>query len=77
MGLADYDARIHIELMRDPQTIEEAVEEALIYMETVKDYKEENNRENGVRQVRTFPDRNGNQTRSPDKSLTKEDIQQI
>lgn len=36
LGLIDYKARIHIELNRDPRTIEEAVHDVVNYVETMK-----------------------------------------
>lgn len=39
MGLADNKARVHIELTKDPKTIEEAVQEVITYFETTKDPK--------------------------------------
>ena len=36
MGLQDYKARIHVELNRDPDTIEEALHEVVAYFETLK-----------------------------------------
>ena len=36
LGLQDYKARIHIELNKEPRSIDEAVQEAIIYTETMK-----------------------------------------
>ena len=53
LGLYDYKARIHIELNKDPQTIEEAVHEVLNYMETMKNPDQtEDGKRSSVRQVK-------------------------
>lgn len=53
LGLLDYKARIHIELNRDPNTIEEAVYEVLNYTETLKNPNQtEDGKRSSVRQVK-------------------------
>ena len=55
MGLSDSQARIHIELTKDPRTIEEAVHEVITYIDTTQESPENyNNRSNrrSVRQVK-------------------------
>ncbi|CAC5369430.1 unnamed protein product [Mytilus coruscus] len=53
LGLYDYKARIHLELNRDPLTIEEAVYEVVTYTKTMKNPNsgEENNKRS-VRQIK-------------------------
>ncbi|CAC5397557.1 unnamed protein product [Mytilus coruscus] len=41
MGLLDNEARIHIELTKDPKTIEEAVQEVFTYRETTSETQED------------------------------------
>ncbi|CAG2206238.1 unnamed protein product [Mytilus edulis] len=53
LGLLDYKARIHIELNKDPETIEEAVQEVITYVETMKNPNQgEENNKKAVRQVK-------------------------
>lgn len=56
MGIGNDKARIHIELHKDPKTIEEAVQEVITYMETTKypqhDEEQNFNKRRYVRQVR-------------------------
>ena len=54
LGLQDYKARIHVELNRDPKTIEEAVEEVIMYNETMKNPNQNDDLgyKKSVRQVR-------------------------
>ncbi|CAG2254804.1 unnamed protein product [Mytilus edulis] len=53
LGLIDYKARIHIELNKDPETIEEAVQEVITYVETMKNPNQgEENNKKAVRQVK-------------------------
>ncbi|CAC5420027.1 unnamed protein product [Mytilus coruscus] len=53
LGLLDYKARIHIELNKDPETIEEAVQEVITYVETMKNPNQgEENNNKAVRQVK-------------------------
>ncbi|CAC5404230.1 unnamed protein product [Mytilus coruscus] len=52
LGLQDYKARIHIELNKDPQTIEEAVHEVITYSETMKNPNPNENNKKTVRQVK-------------------------
>ena len=53
LGLQDYKARIHIELNKEPRSIDEAVQEAIIYTETMKNPNhQEDNHKRVVRQIR-------------------------
>lgn len=53
LGLQDYKARIHIELNKEPRSINEAVKEAIIYIETMKNPNhQEYNHKKVVRQIR-------------------------
>jgi len=53
LGLQDYKARIHIELNKEPRSIEEAVQETIIYTETMKNPNhQEDNHQRVVRQIR-------------------------
>ena len=54
LGLTDFKARIHVELNREPKTIEEAVEEVVMYAETMKNphQNDENGFKRSVRQIR-------------------------
>ena len=67
LGLQDSKARIHVELHRDPQTIEAAVQEVVNYAETMKstyNVNHEDNRKN-IRQVKNngqFGKLNGKRT---------------
>ena len=79
LGLLDYKARIHIELNREPKTIEEAVEEVVIYTETMKNpqQNEENSFKRSVRQVRNtnhmrITGNKGNDVWKPEIKTTKE-----
>lgn len=51
LGLQDYKARIHVELNRDPDTIEEALREVVAYFETLKNPNVEDINKRSVRQV--------------------------
>ncbi|CAC5410265.1 unnamed protein product [Mytilus coruscus] len=63
LGLQDYKARIHIELNKDPQTIEEAVHEVITYSETMKNPNPDENNKKTVRQVKKhFGQLNGTKT---------------
>jgi LDH2 family malate/lactate/ureidoglycolate dehydrogenase len=57
MGLEDNKARVHIELSKDPKTIEEAVQEVIAYIEATSYPKTEdiyyNGRNKRARQVKT------------------------
>ncbi|CAC5416354.1 unnamed protein product [Mytilus coruscus] len=53
LGLLVYKARIHIDLNKDPETIEEAVQEVITYVETMKNPNQgEENNKKAVRQVK-------------------------
>lgn len=58
MGLSNNEARIHVELLKDPKSIEEAVQEVATYIETtsvdqVKHVKTENlEKSKKIRQVK-------------------------
>jgi len=56
MGLTDNKARIHVELSKDPKTIEEAVQDIITYRETTRDPQPEDhwirNQKKTVRQVK-------------------------
>ncbi|VDI20885.1 Hypothetical predicted protein [Mytilus galloprovincialis] len=63
LGLQDYKARIHIELNKDPQTIEEAAHEVITYSETMKNPNPDENNKKTVRQVKkSFGQLNGKKT---------------
>lgn len=51
MGLNDHNARVHIELNKDPKTIEEAVQEVITYFETTSE-NNENSKYKKIRQLR-------------------------
>jgi hypothetical protein len=52
LGLQDYKARIHVELNRDPDTIEEALHEVVAYLETLNNPNIEDTNKRSVRQVK-------------------------
>ena len=53
LGLQDYKARIHIELNKNSRSIDEAVQEAIIYTEKMKNPNhQEDNHKRVVRQIR-------------------------
>ncbi|CAC5410305.1 Retrovirus-related Pol polyprotein from transposon opus,Retrovirus-related Pol polyprotein from transposon 17.6 [Mytilus coruscus] len=71
LGLQDYKARIHIELNKDPQTIEEAVHEVITYSETMKNPNPDENNKKTVRQVKkNFGQLNGKKTTDDGKPNT-------
>ena len=52
LGLQDYKARIHVELNRDPDTIEEALHEVVAYLETLNNPNIEDTNKRSVRQAK-------------------------
>lgn len=53
LGLQDYKARIHIELNKEPRSIEDAVQEAIMYTEAMKNPNhQDDNHKRVVRQIR-------------------------
>ena len=52
LGLNDYKARVHLELHRDPATIDDAVYEILTYMETMKNPNQLDETKKSVRQIK-------------------------
>ena len=52
MGLQDYKARIHVELNKDPDTIEEALHEVVAYFETFINPNIEDTNKRSVGQVK-------------------------
>ena len=55
LGLNDYKARVHLELHRDPATIDDAVYEILTYMETMKNPNQLDEIKKSVRQIKNTP----------------------
>ena len=55
LGLNDYKARVHLELHRDPATIDDAVYEILTYMETMKNPNQLDETKKSVRQIKNTP----------------------
>jgi hypothetical protein len=53
--LNDYKARVHLELHRDPSTIDDAVYEILTYMETMKNPNQPDDNKKSVRQIKNTP----------------------
>ena len=51
LGLQDFKARVHLELNKDPKTIEEAVQEVITYTETMKNPNNEDGHKRSIRQV--------------------------
>ena len=79
LGLLDYKARIHIELNKDPETIEEAVQEVITYVETMKNSNQvEENYKKAVRQVKGGQ-KNEKFTRKDNdkKSITREERKRL
>ncbi|VDI59336.1 Hypothetical predicted protein [Mytilus galloprovincialis] len=63
MGLSDNEARIHLELNKDPKTIEEAVQEVITYKETTSEAHEGNSVKNTkVRQLKKHNSQKSDQT---------------
>ena len=58
MGLADEKARIHVELNREPCTIEEAVQDVLTYEETTNHYSSNETHRNSKKPVRQVKENN-------------------
>ena len=52
LDLNDYKARVHLELHRDPSTIDDAVYEILTYMETMKNPNQPDDNRKSVRQIK-------------------------
>ncbi|CAC5395660.1 unnamed protein product [Mytilus coruscus] len=69
MGLSDNEARIHIELTKDPKTIEEAVQEVITYRETTSETKEGNSRKNT--KVRQLKKQNNQSSQKSDQTAEK------
>jgi hypothetical protein len=55
LDLNDYKARVHLELHRDPSTIDDAVYEILTYMETMKNPNQLDEIKKSVRQIKNTP----------------------
>jgi hypothetical protein len=55
LGLNDYKARVHLELHRDPATIDDAVDEILTYMEIMKNPNHPDENKKSVRQIKNTP----------------------
>jgi hypothetical protein len=53
--LNDYNARVHLELHRDPATTDDAVYEILTYMETMKNPNQLDEIKKSVRQIKNTP----------------------
>ncbi|CAC5392754.1 unnamed protein product [Mytilus coruscus] len=69
MGLSDNEARIHIELTKDPKTIEEAVQEVITYRETTSETQEVNSRKNT--KVRQLKKQNNQSSQKSDQTVEK------
>ncbi|CAC5409714.1 unnamed protein product [Mytilus coruscus] len=69
MGLSDNEARIHIELTKDPKTIEEAVQEVITYRETTSETQEGNSRKNT--KVRQLKKQNNQSSQKSDQTAEK------
>ncbi|CAC5386246.1 unnamed protein product [Mytilus coruscus] len=69
MGLSDNEARIHIELTKDPKTIEEAVQEVITYRETTSETQEGNSGENT--KVRQLKKQNNQSSQKSDQTVEK------
>ncbi|VDI30501.1 Hypothetical predicted protein [Mytilus galloprovincialis] len=82
MGLSDTEARIYLELHKDPKTIEEAVQEVITYKETTSEIHEGNSgKYTKVRQLKkqnTNFNKQGSTSSEKDViSLTKEELQKM
>ncbi|CAC5410263.1 unnamed protein product [Mytilus coruscus] len=69
MGLLDNEARIHIELTKDPKTIEEAVQEVITYRETTSETQEGNSGKNN--KVRQIKKQNNQSSQKSDQTVEK------
>ncbi|CAC5392465.1 unnamed protein product [Mytilus coruscus] len=69
MGLLDNEARIHIELTKDPKTIEEAVQEVITYRETTSETQEGNSGKNN--KVRQLKKQNNQSSQKSDQTVEK------
>ncbi|CAC5381151.1 unnamed protein product [Mytilus coruscus] len=69
MGLSDNEARIHIELTKDPKTIEEAVQEVITYRETTSETQEGNSRKNT--KVRQLKKQNNQSSQKSDQTVER------
>ncbi|CAC5387406.1 unnamed protein product [Mytilus coruscus] len=69
MGLLDNEARIHIELTKDPKTIEEAVQEVITYRETTSETQEGNSGKNT--KVRQLKKQNNQSSQKSDQTVEK------
>ncbi|CAC5361731.1 unnamed protein product [Mytilus coruscus] len=69
MGLSDNEARIHIELTKDPKTIEEAVQEVITYRETTSETQEGNSGKNT--KVRQLKKQNNQSSQKSDQTVEK------
>ncbi|CAC5365998.1 unnamed protein product [Mytilus coruscus] len=69
MGLSDNEARIYIELTKDPKTIEEAVQEVITYRETTSETQEGNSGKNT--KVRQLKKQNNQSSQKSDQTVEK------
>ncbi|CAC5376839.1 unnamed protein product [Mytilus coruscus] len=69
MGLSDNEARIHIELTKDPKTIDEAVQEVITYRETTSETQEGNSGKN--KNVRQLKKQNNQSSQKSDQTAKK------
>ncbi|CAG2199695.1 unnamed protein product [Mytilus edulis] len=82
MGLSDTEARIYLELPKDPKTIEEAVQEVITYKETTSETHESNSgRNTKVRQLKkentNFNKQDSTSSVKDVISLTKDELQKM
>lgn len=62
MGLSDHKTRVHVELYKDPSTIEEAIHDVITYLETTSSPQEEQSGGKFKKQVRQLK----NESKKPD-----------
>ncbi|CAG2228678.1 unnamed protein product [Mytilus edulis] len=82
MGLSDTEARIYLELHKDPKTIEEAVQEVITYKETTSETHEGNSgKYTKVRQLKkentNFNKQDSTSSEKDVISVTKDELQKI
>ncbi|CAC5357182.1 Retrovirus-related Pol polyprotein from transposon 17.6 [Mytilus coruscus] len=75
MELSDNEARIHIELTKDPKTIEEAVQEVITYRETTSETQEDQTVEK--KQNTNFNKQGSTNTEKDVISVTKDELQKM
>ncbi|CAC5426495.1 unnamed protein product [Mytilus coruscus] len=75
MGLSDNEARIHIELRKDPKTIEETLQQVITYRETTSETQEDQTVEK--KQNTNFNKQGSTNTETDVISVTKDELQKM